>query len=605
MQIILEANGLWETIEPNEKTQADNRKDKTAIAFFYQALPEDQLLQITKYKTAKAIWDALKTRHLGEERVQQTRLQNTQIRVLANSRLTTYEERIKYKKGKQVDHQERLMFTRHDNRGKHFRGRGRGKHRFSHDKNHENFKERENYYKSYNENNFKKPNHDNSKIRCYKSKKIGHIAPKCPQRRNPNEQSNLVEEDLEPTLLMTTLEEEEYDKVSLHQEDVGYKETNMDSLWYLDNGASNHMTGIREYFKELDEKVGGKVRFGDGSYIEIKGKDDYSRYMCAYFLTTKDQAFDTLKEFKKSIENELRTTSKMLRMDRGGEFTSNELMQYCKENGIARQLTAPYSPQQNRVVKRRNRTMMSTTRCMMKVTNMPQNFWAEAIRHAIHILNSVPTKALEDITPYEAIKRIKPNLANLKVLSCIAYAKVPSQHLTKLDDRSTKMFKEDETWDWKDYISEHTDDEPEWSDFRIENLDGADEHHDQEIPPIKKDNEFPYNDDDDFYASPIRNSPTHSQPLHIPTTHSLEANSQVIPNITTQSFSQSDNDTIQTTNTPSHFDHTPVRGFRTINDLYENIEELLLAEDEPRNYKEPSNDQKRIEAMKAELDSIN
>ncbi|GKF24010.1 hypothetical protein Tco_0076332 [Tanacetum coccineum] len=75
MQIILEANGLWEMIEPDDKTQADNKKDKTAIAFLYQALPEEQLLQITKHKTAKAIWDALKTRHIGEERVQQGKLQ--------------------------------------------------------------------------------------------------------------------------------------------------------------------------------------------------------------------------------------------------------------------------------------------------------------------------------------------------------------------------------------------------------------------------------------------------------------------------------------------------------------------------------------------------
>ncbi|GJV40659.1 zinc finger, CCHC-type containing protein [Tanacetum coccineum] len=64
MQIILEANGLWEIIEPNETTQADNKKDKTATAFIYQALSEEQLLQITKHKTAKAIWDALKTRHI-------------------------------------------------------------------------------------------------------------------------------------------------------------------------------------------------------------------------------------------------------------------------------------------------------------------------------------------------------------------------------------------------------------------------------------------------------------------------------------------------------------------------------------------------------------
>ncbi|GJR22733.1 zinc finger, CCHC-type containing protein [Tanacetum coccineum] len=275
MQIILEANGLWEMIEPNEKTQADNKKDKTAIAFLYQALPEEQLLQITKHKTAKAIWDALKTRHIGEERVQQARLQTLKsdfellhmkedetidtftgklttlvnkaaslghtmedetlvgkllndvpyryLQIVASieqysdldemtleeaiGRLKTYEERIKYKKGKQVDNQEKLMFTRHENKGK----------------------------------------------------------------TKPNEQSNLVEEDLEPTLLMAILEDEEQ-KVSLHEEDVGYKETNMDSLWYLDNGASNHMTGVREHFIELDEKVCGKVRFGDGSYIEIKGK---------------------------------------------------------------------------------------------------------------------------------------------------------------------------------------------------------------------------------------------------------------------------------------------------------------------------------------------
>nr|GEZ41453.1 zinc finger, CCHC-type [Tanacetum cinerariifolium] len=75
IQIILKANGLWEMIEPNEKTEADNKKDKMAIFFLYQALPEDQLLQISKHKTAKAIWNALKTRHLGEERVQKARLQ--------------------------------------------------------------------------------------------------------------------------------------------------------------------------------------------------------------------------------------------------------------------------------------------------------------------------------------------------------------------------------------------------------------------------------------------------------------------------------------------------------------------------------------------------
>ncbi|GJU47969.1 zinc finger, CCHC-type containing protein [Tanacetum coccineum] len=350
MQIILEANGLWEMIEPSETTKSDNKKDKTAIAFLFQSLPEEQLLQITKHKTAKAIWDALKTRYMGEQRVQQARLQTlksdfemlqmkedetidsftrklttlankaaglghifedpTLVRKLLNAvpdkflqivasieqysdldemtleeaigRLKTYEERIKHKKGRQVDNQEKLMFTRLDSRGKNFRGRGRGKPKFSHNNNHDRFREEkkdgETSQKNFNNNNFKKSNYDPSKTQCYRCKKFGHIAPNCPQKTKKHEQSNLVEEDLEPTLLMAILEdleqmkEVEDQKVSLHEEDVGYKETSKESLWYLDNGASNHMTGVREHFKELDEKVSGKVKFGDGSYIEIKGK---------------------------------------------------------------------------------------------------------------------------------------------------------------------------------------------------------------------------------------------------------------------------------------------------------------------------------------------
>ena len=58
--------------------------------------------------------------------------------------------------------------------------------------------------------------------------------------------------------------------------------------------------------------------------------------MWAYFLASKDQALDNFKEFRCKVETEMRTKIRMLRTDRGGEFTSNEFTKYCKENGIMR-----------------------------------------------------------------------------------------------------------------------------------------------------------------------------------------------------------------------------------------------------------------------------
>lgn len=77
-------------------------------------------------------------------------------------------------------------------------------------------------------------------------------------------------------------------------------------------------------------------------------------------------------------------------------------------------------------------------------------------------------------------------------------------------------FKEEEAWDWKDYMSEHTN-EPEWIDFRIENLEATNEHHEQNIQPNDKDNDIPNNDDDNYTTS-ATSSPSQSQTLHTPST---------------------------------------------------------------------------------------
>ncbi|XP_042472199.1 uncharacterized protein LOC122054838 [Zingiber officinale] len=74
-EAILDAQGVWETVEPVEGAQVDAKKDKKARAYILQCVPEDILLQIATKKTAKDVWDSLKTRYLGSDRVKKARVQ--------------------------------------------------------------------------------------------------------------------------------------------------------------------------------------------------------------------------------------------------------------------------------------------------------------------------------------------------------------------------------------------------------------------------------------------------------------------------------------------------------------------------------------------------
>ena len=102
--------------------------------------------------------------------------------------------------------------------------------------------------------------------------------------------------------------------------------------------------------------------------------DDYSRYMWVVLLRSKDEAFEAFKKLKAATEMEHKVKVRALRTDRGGEFTSNEFNDYCEKIGIKRFLTAPYTPQQNGVVERCNRTVVDMARSLLKSKNLPGTF---------------------------------------------------------------------------------------------------------------------------------------------------------------------------------------------------------------------------------------
>jgi len=179
-----------------------------------------------------------------------------------------------------------------------------------------------------------------------------------------------------------------------------------------------------------------KIESLGGSRYFLLFTDDYSRMSWVYFLKFKSEAFENFKKFKALVEKQSGYNIKALRTDRGGEFLSDDFNLFCDENGIRRELTSPYSPQQNGVAERKNRIVVEMARSLLNGRGLPVHFWGEAVAAAVYLLNLSPTKAVLNQTPYEAWTGRKPRVSHLKVFGCIAYALVNIR--SKLDEKSEK-----------------------------------------------------------------------------------------------------------------------------------------------------------------------
>ena len=179
------------------------------------------------------------------------------------------------------------------------------------------------------------------------------------------------------------------------------------------------------------------VRTRHGKSYFITFIDDFTRFGHVYLISHKHEALDCFKRYMSLVENQLERKIKVLRTDRGGEYQSIPFKELCDEKGIVHQLTMPYTPQQNGVAERRNRTLMEMVRSMMAQANLPVTYWGDALLTATFILNRVPSKSVST-TPYELWTHRTPDLDFLKPWGCASYAHISSHRLGKLGPRGRK-----------------------------------------------------------------------------------------------------------------------------------------------------------------------
>jgi transposase InsO family protein len=131
--------------------------------------------------------------------------------------------------------------------------------------------------------------------------------------------------------------------------------------------------------------------FGPTTYKSLGGNfyclvivDDYSRYTWTFFLHDKSEVATCFKKFAKRAQNEFEVKIKKIRSDNGKEFDNTNIEAYCDEIGIKHEVSSTYTPQQNSIVERKNRTLITLARIMLDEYNTPEKLWAKEINTACY-----------------------------------------------------------------------------------------------------------------------------------------------------------------------------------------------------------------------------
>lgn len=147
---------------------------------------------------------------------------------------------------------------------------------------------------------------------------------------------------------------------------------------------------------------------------------------------------ESIKAYVRWVDNHFGRKPRVIRSDGGGEFNNKELRKFYQAEGIQPQFSTPYSPQQNGVAERKNRSLSEMANCLLLDAGLEKRFWGEAIRTATYLQNRLPSRSVKQ-TPYELWWGCKPDLGHLRVFGSEAYVHVPSVKRIKMDSKARKL----------------------------------------------------------------------------------------------------------------------------------------------------------------------
>jgi hypothetical protein len=139
-------------------------------------------------------------------------------------------------------------------------------------------------------------------------------------------------------------------------------------------------------------------------------------------------------------QNEFGLRIKKIRSDNGTEFKNSQIEGFIEDEGIKHKFTSPYTPQQNGVVQRKNRTLLDMARTMLDEYKTSNRFWAEAINTACYAISRLYLHRILKKTSYELLTGKKPNVSYFRVFGSKCFIFVKRGRKSKFAPKAVEGF---------------------------------------------------------------------------------------------------------------------------------------------------------------------
>lgn len=164
--------------------------------------------------------------------------------------------------------------------------------------------------------------------------------------------------------------------------------------------------------------------------------DDFTRFSWLFPLKNKSNFFECFLRFQRQVENQLERKINFFQCDGGGEFNSKVFINHLNSCGIQKQVSCPYTPEQNGVAERKHRHITETALTMIFHASLPLKLWPDVFFAAVYVINRMPLSSIKNKSPYELLFRRTPEYNGLKILGFLCFPYLRDHNKNKFERKS-------------------------------------------------------------------------------------------------------------------------------------------------------------------------